>query len=148
MSNWILPVSAPVLFQEAGELYIHVIIRALSKQMLTTYRRVNELYDGTVNMLEQTVTYCSTDSITAYDFTATAKMTQGTSQCYLMACINGPRQCGSPIIIGEDYTEAVVHFTSIEDSDSVKLQVYTECIGNSDDYLEVIIDNLSLVGAA
>jgi hypothetical protein len=113
--------------------------------MLITFNRMNQLYDGSVNMLEQTVTYCNTSDVSAYIFSAYAKVAIGISQCYLLACINGPRQCGSPIIIGEDYTQALVHFDNIQSSSSVNLQVYTECIGSSSDLLEVIIDNISLV---
>lgn len=106
---------------------------------------MNKLYDGSVNMLEQTVSYCSNSSISSYIFSADAKVAIGISQCYLLACIDGPRQCGTPVIIGENYTQAVVDFDNVMGSTSVTLQVYTECIGKSDDLLEVIIDNISLV---
>lgn len=113
--------------------------------MLIAGHRLNQLYDGSVNMLEQIVPYCSNSSISSYTFSVYAKVAVGVSQCYLLACINGPRQCGLPIIIGPDYTQATMQFANVISSDEIKLQVYTECIGPSNDLLEVIIDNISLM---
>lgn len=98
-------------------------------------------------MIQQTVDLnCSTSDTTAsYTFSSFAKVAVGQSQCYLLACINGPRNCGTPVIIQDTYTEAVANFDNIQGSPTVELQVYTECIGPTDDVIEVIIDNLNFV---
>lgn len=89
-------------------------------------------------MFQQSINACGN---TNYVISAYAKASTGMSQCYLQVCINSPKLCSGPVAIQETYTLATVEF-NLPDTSRTAAQVYTECIGNSNDVLSVFIDDI------
>jgi len=97
--------------------------------------RQEELYDGSLAAIEQTVTVCPKKKYTIWAWAASSSKKD---KCYLQVCDGISGKCSREATITRNGVSVSTHFHSAETQTSAQLQVYLICHGTDDTHVNTL----------